>query len=107
MDIVSAFEAVGSYSAGLKTCGLQEVVHRGPARVFDREEEAMEAILTGRISKGDTVVVRYEGPKGGSGMREMLGPTSALAGAGRAAVHSMTISVEERLRGSRFFSCYI
>jgi dihydroxy-acid dehydratase len=68
--------------AVLKTCGLQEVVHRGPARVFDAEEEAMEAILEGRISRGDVVVIRYEGPKGGPGMREMLGPTSSIAGAG-------------------------
>jgi dihydroxy-acid dehydratase len=68
--------------AVLKTCGLQEVVHRGPARVFDAEEEAMEAILAGSVVAGDVVVIRYEGPKGGPGMREMLGPTSAIAGAG-------------------------
>ena len=54
--------------------------HSGPARVFDSEEAAMEAISTGRIVKGDVVVIRYEGPKGGPGMREMLNPTSALAG---------------------------
>jgi dihydroxy-acid dehydratase len=58
------------------------LVHSGPARVFEGEEEAMEAILEGRINKGDVVVIRYEGPKGGPGMREMLSPTSALAGAG-------------------------
>jgi dihydroxy-acid dehydratase len=68
--------------AVLKTCGLQEVVHRGPARVFNAEEEAMEQILAGTVSAGDVVVIRYEGPKGGPGMREMLGPTSAIAGAG-------------------------
>lgn len=68
--------------AVLKTCGLQEVVHRGPARVFDAEEQAMRAILAGKVTKGDVVVIRYEGPKGGPGMREMLGPTSAIAGAG-------------------------
>jgi Dihydroxyacid dehydratase/phosphogluconate dehydratase len=68
--------------AVLKTCGLEEVVHRGPARVFDAEEAAMDAILGGQISSGDVVVIRYEGPKGGPGMREMLGPTSAIAGAG-------------------------
>jgi dihydroxy-acid dehydratase len=56
--------------------------HAGPARIFDSEESAMEAIMSGRIAKGDVVVVRYEGPKGGPGMREMLSPTSALAGAG-------------------------
>ena len=57
-------------------------VHRGPARVFDSEEAAMAAILGGRIEAGDVAVIRYEGPKGGPGMREMLAPTSALAGMG-------------------------
>ncbi len=56
--------------------------HAGPARVFDSEEAAMEAILEGGIRTGDVVVIRYEGPKGGPGMREMLSPTSALAGVG-------------------------
>jgi len=56
--------------------------HRGPARVFDGEEEAVAAIMGGRIKPGDVVVIRYEGPKGGPGMREMLAPTSALAGMG-------------------------
>jgi dihydroxy-acid dehydratase len=56
--------------------------HRGPARVFDGEEPAMEAILAGEIAAGDVVVIRYEGPRGGPGMREMLMPTSALAGMG-------------------------
>lgn len=54
--------------------------HSGPARVFDSEDEATEAILGGRIKKGDIVVIRYEGPMGGPGMREMLTPTSAIAG---------------------------
>lgn len=58
------------------------LVHKGPARVFDSEDEAIEAIYTGKIVKGDVVVIRYEGPKGGPGMREMLGPTSAIAGMG-------------------------
>ena len=56
------------------------MVHSGPARVFDSEEDAIDAIYNGRIVKGDVVVIRYEGPKGGPGMREMLNPTSALAG---------------------------
>lgn len=56
------------------------MVHEGPARVFDREEEAVAAILGGKIVAGDVVVIRYEGPKGGPGMREMLNPTSAIAG---------------------------
>lgn len=54
--------------------------HTGPARVFDCEEDAIEAIYAGKIVKGDVVIIRYEGPKGGPGMREMLNPTSALAG---------------------------
>lgn len=58
------------------------MVHTGPARVFDSEEAAIKAILGGSINKGDVVVIRYEGPKGGPGMREMLSPTSALAGMG-------------------------
>jgi len=57
--------------------------HTGPARVFDAEEPAMQAIMDGKINKGDVVVIRYEGPKGGPGMREMLSPTSAIAGIGR------------------------
>lgn len=56
--------------------------HEGPARVFDSEEQAIKAIMTQKISKGDVVVIRYEGPKGGPGMREMLSPTSALSGMG-------------------------
>ena len=56
------------------------LVHSGPARVFNSEDEAIDAIYNGRINKGDVVVIRYEGPKGGPGMREMLNPTSALAG---------------------------
>jgi dihydroxy-acid dehydratase len=58
------------------------LVHRGPARVFDSEDEAFDAITGGRINKGDVVVIRYEGPKGGPGMREMLSPTSAISGMG-------------------------
>ena len=56
--------------------------HEGPARVFDCEEDAIEAIKGGKIVAGDVVVIRYEGPKGGPGMREMLNPTSAIAGMG-------------------------
>nr|MCR5656172.1 dihydroxy-acid dehydratase [Butyrivibrio sp.] len=58
------------------------MVHEGPARVFDCEEDAIAAILGGKIKEGDVVVIRYEGPKGGPGMREMLNPTSAIAGMG-------------------------
>ena len=58
------------------------LMHTGPARVFDCEEDALEAIYGGRINPGDVVVIRYEGPKGGPGMREMLNPTSAIMGSG-------------------------
>ncbi|MCS7160948.1 MAG: dihydroxy-acid dehydratase [Gemmatales bacterium] len=66
----------------VKIAGHERLFHRGPARVFDREEDAMQAVTAGRIQPGDVVVIRYEGPKGGPGMREMLGVTSALVGAG-------------------------
>ena len=56
--------------------------HEGPARVFDCEEDAIDAIKGGKIVAGDVVIIRYEGPKGGPGMREMLNPTSAIAGMG-------------------------
>ena len=58
------------------------LVHKGPAKVFNSEEEAIAAITGGKIVKGDVVVIRYEGPAGGPGMREMLSPTSAIAGMG-------------------------
>ena len=58
------------------------MVHTGPARVFDCEDDAIVAIREGKIVKGDVVVIRYEGPKGGPGMREMLSPTSEIAGMG-------------------------
>ena len=60
----------------------QMMRHEGPARVFDCEEDAIKAIKGGKIVSGDVVVIRYEGPKGGPGMREMLNPTSAIAGMG-------------------------
>ncbi len=58
------------------------LIHKGPAHIFDGEEQAVEAILGGEIKEGDVIIIRYEGPKGGPGMREMLGPTSAIAGMG-------------------------
>ncbi len=58
------------------------LIHSGPARVFDSEDDAITAIYNSKINKGDVVIIRYEGPKGGPGMREMLGPTSAIAGMG-------------------------
>ncbi len=66
----------------LKIAGHERMFHKGPARVFDGEEEAFQAVQTGSIKKGDVVVIRGEGPCGGPGMREMLGVTAAIAGAG-------------------------
>lgn len=68
--------------AVLKLSGKEMLQHTGPARVFDCEEMALNAILDGQIHKGDVIVIRYEGPKGGPGMREMLSPSAALMGAG-------------------------
>jgi len=66
----------------IKLAGHDKTVHHGPARVFDREEDAMHAVMEGRIKPNDVVVIRYEGPRGGPGMREMLGVTGAIVGAG-------------------------
>ncbi len=66
----------------VKVAGHERNFHEGPARVFDSEEEAMDAVIHGGIQSGDTVVIRYEGPRGGPGMREMLGVTAAIVGAG-------------------------
>jgi dihydroxy-acid dehydratase len=68
--------------AVLKVAGEGMPAHRGPARVFEREEDAFAAITDGKINAGDTIVIRHEGPKGGPGMREMLVVTGALQGAG-------------------------
>ncbi len=68
--------------AVVKLAGTERKLHTGPARLYNREEDAMTAITGGQISPGDVVVIRYEGPRGGPGMREMLGVTSALVGAG-------------------------
>jgi dihydroxy-acid dehydratase len=68
--------------AVVKTAGFDLEVFEGPARVFERERAAMDALTEGKISKGDVVVIRYEGPKGGPGMREMLAVTAAIKGAG-------------------------
>jgi dihydroxy-acid dehydratase len=68
--------------AVVKVSGHERLHHRGPARVFEREEDAMQAVTHKRIKPGDVVVIRYEGPRGGPGMREMLGVTGALVGEG-------------------------
>ncbi|MDI6640950.1 MAG: dihydroxy-acid dehydratase [Elusimicrobiota bacterium] len=75
----------------------------GKARVFDSEEQAMKAILDGKIKKGDVVVIRYEGPKGGPGMREMLGPTSAICGMGLA--DSVALITDGRFSGGTRGPC--
>jgi dihydroxy-acid dehydratase len=72
--------------------------HEGPARVFDCEEDAIAAIKGGKIVAGDVVVIRYEGPKGGPGMREMLNPTSAIAGMGLGA--SVALITDGRFSGA-------
>jgi len=66
----------------VKLSGFERKYHRGPARLFEREEDAMNAVTSKQIKSGDVVVIRYEGPKGGPGMREMLGVTSAIVGEG-------------------------
>jgi len=68
--------------AVIKLAGTEKLQHTGPARIFDREEDAMAAVTARRIVPGDVVIIRYEGPKGGPGMREMLGVTAALVGQG-------------------------
>jgi dihydroxy-acid dehydratase len=66
----------------IKTAGVKKLQHRGPARIFNSEEECMAAVQAQQVKKGDTVVIRYEGPKGGPGMREMLAVTAAIVGQG-------------------------
>jgi dihydroxy-acid dehydratase len=73
---------LASEGAVAKITGIKHTEITGPARVFEREEDCLEAILAGKIKKGDVLVIRFEGPKGGPGMREMLSPTSAIIGAG-------------------------
>ena len=79
------------------------MVHSGPARVFDREEEALEAIFGGRIMPGDVIVIRYEGPKGGPGMREQLLPTSAIIGMGLG--KSVALITDGRFSGATQGAC--
>ena len=81
-----------------KITGLKNPVITGPARVFDSEKETMAAIMGGKIKAGDVIVIRYEGPKGGPGMQEMLAPTSALIGAGLG--ESVGLLTDGRLSGA-------
>jgi dihydroxy-acid dehydratase len=82
----------------VKTAGLKNHSHTGPARVFDGEEAAMEAVQHRKVVAGDVVVIRYEGPKGGPGMREMLGVTSAIVGQGLG--YSVALLTDGRFSGA-------
>lgn len=82
---------------------LNMLRHSGPARVFDSEETAMSAIMAGKIKAGDVMVIRYEGPKGGPGMREMLSPTSAIAGMGL--IESVALVTDGRFSGGTRGPC--
>ena len=79
------------------------LVHSGPARVFEQEETALEAIFSGEIKPGDVVVIRYEGPKGGPGMREQLLPTSAIIGMGLG--KSVALVTDGRFSGATQGAC--
>jgi dihydroxy-acid dehydratase len=79
------------------------LVHEGPAKVFDCEEDAQAAINAGKIVAGDVVVIRYEGPKGGPGMREMLNPTSAIMGMGLG--NSVALITDGRFSGATRGAC--
>lgn len=82
----------------VKVAGHERLLHRGPARVFDREEDAFAAVQAGKIKDNDVIVIRYEGPKGGPGMREMLGVTAALVGAGLG--NSVALLTDGRFSGA-------
>jgi dihydroxy-acid dehydratase len=82
----------------IKVTGINRKEQRGPARVFNCEEDAMHAVTEGRINHGDVLVIRYEGPKGGPGMREMLGVTGAIVGAGLS--ESVALLTDGRFSGA-------
>ena len=82
----------------IKVTGIERTQQKGPARVFDSEEAAMAAVMGGKIKSGDIVVIRYEGPRGGPGMREMLGVTSAIVGAGLS--ESVALITDGRFSGA-------
>src|SRR5579885_2586225 len=91
----------GSLAPGgcvIKLAGHDKTLHRGPARIFDREEDAMAAVTSGKIRPGDVVVIRYEGPRGGPGMREMLGVTGAIVGEGLS--ESVALVTDGRFSGA-------
>ncbi len=78
------------------------MTHSGPARVFESEEECVESIFKGKIKEGDVIVIRYEGPQGGPGMREMLNPTSAISGMG---IESVALITDGRFSGGTRGPC--
>jgi dihydroxy-acid dehydratase len=82
----------------IKLSGHNRTYHKGPARLFDREEDAMTAVTTGKIQPGDVLIIRYEGPRGGPGMREMLGVTGAIVGAGLS--ESVALITDGRFSGA-------
>lgn len=89
---------VAPEGAVVKISGHERLYHRGPARVFDREEDAMKAVTEKQIKPGDVVVIRYEGPRGGPGMREMLGVTGAIVGEGMG--ESVALLTDGRFSGA-------
>ena len=103
--IAVLFGNLASEGAVVKAAGISAnmMVHSGPAKTFDSEEEAMNAILNKEIQKGDVVVIRYEGPKGGPGMREMLSPTASIAGMGLS--ESVALITDGRFSGATRGPC--
>jgi dihydroxy-acid dehydratase len=91
---------LASEGAVAKITGVKDPRFTGPARVFDSEESCLQTILSGEIKPGDVVVIRYEGPRGGPGMREMLAPTSAIIGAGLG--HSVALITDGRFSGGTY-----
>jgi dihydroxy-acid dehydratase len=89
--------------AVVKTPGIESLRFEGPARVFEREEDCFEAVTARQVRKGDVVVIRYEGPRGGPGMREMLAVTAAIKGAGLG--HDVMLVTDGRFSGATFGAC--
>ena len=104
-SIVILYGNLAPKEAVIKYAGISPRMlrHRGRARVFDREEDAVKAIFGGRIKRGDVVVIRYEGPKGGPGMREMLAPTAAIMGMGLG--DSVALVTDGRFSGGTRGAC--
>jgi dihydroxy-acid dehydratase len=103
--IVTLSGSLAPLGSVVKVAGLtaDQMMFDGPARVFDGEDGAMDAILNGRINPGDVIVIRYEGPKGGPGMREMLAVTGALKGVGRG--HDVALITDGRFSGGTWGFC--